>query len=310
MATTLLLNLPGRLVDVAFDEHATREDLLLLVAAIAIFWSAVFCILHAVLRPWAQQQDWLKESLGREYDRVGMTMCTALGVNWTRDRYISIMLNDWPKMQGIYLQHFVGGALCLPAVLGYSESWAVSLACLGILSEIGWELSDVADILITRTCQVDGKERCPNTMLGIMMLHHSMSLTLGLPCVLKYRTLRELHLMTFNLQWAAAIAISMNEYTKTLNLSNPTEQLKFRILNLIGFLIMAWMRGFEWFRLSLKLMTVLHDDNEWSMLAVGSVVIVLMSAFNLILCIYPFARKMTKDINFGSSFGGKKKDLL
>lgn len=116
--------------------------------------------------------------------------------------------------------------------------------------------------------------------------------------------------MTFNLQWAAAIAISMNEYTKTLNLSNPTEQLKFRILNLIGFLIMAWMRGFEWFRLSLKLMTVLHDDNEWSMLAVGSVVIVLMSAFNLILCIYPFARKMTKDINFGSSFGGKKKDLL
>lgn len=170
MATTLLLNLPGRLVDVTFDEHATREDLLLLVSFIAVFWSAVFYTLHLVLRPWAQQQDWLKESLGREYDRVGMTMCTALGVNWSRDRYVTIMLNDWPKMQGIYLQHFVGGALCLPAVLGYSESWAVSLACLGILSEIGWELSDVADLLITRTCQVDGKERCPNTMLGIMML--------------------------------------------------------------------------------------------------------------------------------------------
>ena len=170
MATTLLLNLPGRLLDAAFDEHATREDLLLLVSAIAIFWSAVFYALHRVLRPWAKQQDWLRESLGREYDRVGMTMCTALGVNWSRDRYVAIMLNDWPKMQGIYLQHFVGGALCLPVVLGYNESWAVSLACLGILSEMGWELSDGVDMLITRSMSVDGRERCPNTMVGIMML--------------------------------------------------------------------------------------------------------------------------------------------
>jgi len=48
------------------------------------------------------------------------------------------MLNDWPKMQGIYLQHFIGGALCLPAVLGYTDSWAANLACLGVLSEMGW----------------------------------------------------------------------------------------------------------------------------------------------------------------------------
>ena len=65
-------------------------------------------------------------------------MCQALRVKWTRQRYIEIMLNDWPKMQGIYLQHFIGGALCLPAVLGYTDSWATNLACLGVLSEMGW----------------------------------------------------------------------------------------------------------------------------------------------------------------------------
>ena len=102
----------------------------------------------------------------------------------------------------------------------------------------------------------------------------------------------------------------MNEYTKTLDLHSPTEKLKFRILNFIGFLIMAWMRGFEWFRLSLKLMTVWYYDSEWSMLTLGSMIIVLMTGFNLILCIYPFAKKLTKDINFGSLFEGMKKDLL
>jgi hypothetical protein len=71
-------------------------------------------------------------------NRVGLSMCQALRVNWTKQRYIEIMLNDWPKMQGIYLQHFIGGALCLPAVLGYTDSWAANLACLGVLSEMGW----------------------------------------------------------------------------------------------------------------------------------------------------------------------------
>lgn len=71
-------------------------------------------------------------------NRVGLSMCQALRVKWTRQRYIEIMLNDWPKMQGIYLQHFIGGALCLPAVLGYTDSWAANLACLGVLSEMGW----------------------------------------------------------------------------------------------------------------------------------------------------------------------------
>ena len=42
------------------------------------------------------------------------------------------------SLLGIYLQHFVGGALCLPAVLGYTDSWAANLACLGVLSEMGW----------------------------------------------------------------------------------------------------------------------------------------------------------------------------
>ena len=233
--------------------------------------------------------------MGREYDRVGLAMCKALNVNWTRERYVEITLGDWPKMQGIYLQHFVGGALCIPAVLGYHESsWASSLACLGVLSEMGWELSDVADIFVTRSMAVDGKERMPNTMVAILMIHHSMTLTLGLPLVLKYRELRELHLMTFNLQWAAAIAIGMNEYTKCLDLTKTRQLRTFRILNAIGFVIMAWMRGFHWLVLCGRLMTIWYNDDEITFLILGGLICILISGFNFILCIYPFGKKMLK----------------
>ncbi|KAL7539031.1 hypothetical protein ACHAWF_006272 [Thalassiosira exigua] len=287
-------SLPRRLVNTAFDPDATPHDLLVLVSSLAVFWWAIFGALHKVLHPFAQRQQWLKQAMGREYDRVGMSMCKALNVGWTRERYIEITLNDWPKMQGIYLQHFVGGALCVPAVLGFDDSWATSLACLGVLSEMGWELADVTDIFVTRSMTTDGKERVPNTMVFILMVHHSMTLTMGLPMVLKYRELKEMHQMTFNLQWAAAIAISMNEYTKCLDLSKPRQMLTFRLLNGIGFVIMVWMRGIQWFVLSGRLLTIWYNDDEWAFVALGSIICVLISAFNIILCIYPYGKKMLK----------------
>ena len=222
-------------------------------------------------------------------------MCKALNVKWTKERYIQIFINDWPKMQGIYLQHFVGGALCLPAVFRLCESsTASSLACLGVLSEMGWELSDMADIFITRTTLPDGKERMPNNMLAIWAIHHSMTLTLGLPMVLKYRELRELHLLTFNLQWAAAIAIGVNEFTKCLDLSKRRQLWAFRVMNALCFVIMAWMRGVQWVNLSWKMLMIWYADEEWTCLFVGTIVCLLITGFNFALCIYPFYKKMVK----------------
>ena len=304
---SIIKSLPNKLIEITFDPNATPHDLLILVSSLAIFWSTIFYILHKILQPFATRQQWLRNAMGREYDRVGLSMCKALNVNWNKERYIDIMINDWPKMQGIYLQHFVGGALCIPAVIGCStEPWATSLACLGVLSEMGWELSDCADIFMTRSMSVDGKERMPNTMVYILMIHHSMTLSLGLPLVLKYRELRELHLMTFNLQWAAAIAISMNEYTKCLDLTKSRQLLTFRILNAIGFIIMAWMRGFHWLYLCGRLMTIWYNDDEWTFILLGSVIMILITGFNFILCIYPFGKKMLK---FGPSTSKIRKTI-
>lgn len=159
----------------------------------------------------------------------------------------------------------------------------------------------MADIFITRSMTSDGKERLPNKMVAIWMIHHSMTLSLGLPLVLKYRTLPELHWMTFNLQWAAAIAIGMNEYTKVLDLNKSKELWTFRILNGVAFVIMAWMRGFHWLYLSGRLLSIWYRDEEWTFMLIGSVVCILITGFNFVLCIMPFYKKMVK---FGPSQKG------
>jgi hypothetical protein len=158
-------------------------------------------------------------------------------------------------------------------------------------------MSDMADIVITRSTAVDGKERVPDTLVMIMSIHHSMTLTLGLPLVMKYRQLRTLHLLTFNLQWAAALAISANEYCKTLDLKNHRQLWTFRIINGICFAIMAWMRGIYWLYLCGRLHMRLYEDEEYTMMLVGVVIYILITGFNVMLCIYPFGKKMLK---FGS----------
>jgi hypothetical protein len=292
---TTLSSLPAFLIDTIFNPDPTPHDLLILVSCIALFWWCIFQLLQFTLHPFALRQQWLRTAFAREYDRVGLSMCKALNVQWTKERYIQIFLNDWPKMQGIYLQHFIGGACCLPAVLHLcDEATASSLACLGVLSEMGWELSDMADIFITRTTWPDGKERMPNSMLVIFAIHHSMTLTLGLPMVLKYRQLRELHLLTFNLQWAAAIAIGVNEFTKCLDLQKRKQLWAFRIMNGMCFVIMAWMRGVQWVYLSWRMLNIWYADEEWACLCIGVVICLLISGFNFGLCIFPFYKKMIK----------------
>jgi hypothetical protein len=70
---TTLINLPTKLLQTAFppdDELLpSSQDLVILVSTIAVFWSITFYILHKYLHPWAIRQQWLRDAMGREYDR-------------------------------------------------------------------------------------------------------------------------------------------------------------------------------------------------------------------------------------------------
>ena len=64
-----------------------------------------------------------------------------MGIEVTKEQYIENGMNDWPFMQVMVIQHFAGAMLCVPSLVGWgSVEWSSSIAALGILSEMGWEL--------------------------------------------------------------------------------------------------------------------------------------------------------------------------
>ena len=124
-------------------------------------------------------------------------------------------------MWGICLQHAVGGALCLPALLPawfpnvshaaalsmvrwYVERWgphsgelhsltrsltrslAHSLApSRGALCEVAWEVTDTLKRVYQR-CLPNGAELQPNSLLFLLFCHHSLSTLLVVPTNVMY----------------------------------------------------------------------------------------------------------------------------
>jgi len=54
----------------------------------------------------------------------------------------------------------------------------MSLACLGALSEVGWEWQDVLERLYRRLFTKEGKIFEPNTILFLVIMHHTLGLTI------------------------------------------------------------------------------------------------------------------------------------
>lgn len=54
--------------------------------------------------------------------------------------FISLRMPNWPGWLIMMLQHFVGGALCLPAIYGWvSPTLGRALCTFSANSEMGWE---------------------------------------------------------------------------------------------------------------------------------------------------------------------------
>ena len=80
------------------------------------------------------------------------------------------MMRDWPDIIVITLQHATGAMFCVPSLLGLEDaSWASSLACLGCLSEAGWEVEHTAEM-------ENGKKKYPNLLVFIYLLHPNVNL--------------------------------------------------------------------------------------------------------------------------------------
>jgi len=226
----ILQDYPAHLYELVFKEDATVYELLQIVVAFAFFWHTFFFFTARPLLWLTYDSPWLRASTEREYDRnADIKKIFVDQMGYTREEAICEMMRGWSFTQVVMFQHVVGSLLCVPSLMGVGDtSWASSLAALGLMSEMGYEVGDLLfNMIIYRIFFEDERKRAPPIFLIFGLIHHSLATCLGLPMVLSYRQLKPLHWITFDLQMAGATA-PLTEFTKTRDLSKPNELLQFK----------------------------------------------------------------------------------
>jgi hypothetical protein len=110
------------------------------------------------------------------------------------------------------------------------------------------------------------------------------------------------HWLSFDLQCAAAVALSVTEYTKLLDISKPKELRQFQLLTGLCLLIMIVTRGFHWVYLCSMLIYSWYQERAWSFVVVGTICSITFSMFNCTYCITPFAKRFFKFVNVSHQY--------
>lgn len=155
----------SEIIETIFDEHVTAQDLLRVVGFLACFWAVFFTLLSALLRPLVCGKPWLVAAGERDYEHGGKEEFQKLGMDLSSKQFVEQFMNMWPWTVGVILQHLLGGMLCLPSIFNVGDPQvAASLACLGILSEMGWEIQDIITWIYKRFGLPQGKAMVPTAV--------------------------------------------------------------------------------------------------------------------------------------------------
>mmetsp|Transcript_28147 Transcript_28147/g.42937 ORF Transcript_28147/g.42937 Transcript_28147/m.42937 type:complete len:196 (+) Transcript_28147:3-590(+) len=195
----------------------------------------------------------------------------------------------------------------MPAVLGnycyLNKEDASSLACFGILLEIGWEVQDVARILYYRAWKGD-KEAFPTKLIVMKCVHHMTSLV-GIPLILLCRDMPELHRVCFDMQLTSFLYGFCEEYSRTLDIrKKPAKLVESMVcwyLVTIGFVCMRILDGFY---LKYKILELVYSQEMWMhftfLLVMGSI----FSVFNIFATAICFQRAIEISQKFEHSSAG------
>ena len=292
--------LPSFLLQAIFDENATGVDLLKVVAVLAALIFLMFALLEPILSMVVRGllKDAVWKVVENEFNRRDKIKEMEIFSITTKEEYADYVIGYWPQGFLIGLQHLVGGILSVPAVFrmeGFLPQFRSSLACLGILVEMGWELQDLCRMIYFRLFKGEkGAKKYPNLVVMLLVFHHSLTCGLGIPAILNYRDLPELHRLIFDLQFVGGVMMILPEYTRVLDVKKRNELRQFVSISLFMFAITIWTRVFDWFYIIYILLTRFYADENWSFLIGGSIILSLFTLFNLFFCVNPLFVRLKK----------------
>ena len=302
-------------VNAVFDENATLVDLLKVVSLLAVIIYALFSLFRPVLTSLANGplKIIMWKVVDMEFNRPDkIEWQEVFGVTTKQEYYDRFMIGFWPDLMLIMIQHILGGCLAVPAVFGvgsFTTSVRSSLACLGIMTEMGWEIQDLCTMYFYRIfLGKEGEKKYPNAYVVLLSLHHSLTCVMGLPVILRYRDLPEVHRLVFDLQFAGGLMVLFGEITRPLDVTKKNELRIFVLVSTLMLLLTAWTRVFDWFYLLYKILARFIADENWTFLVVGSCVFMVFSIFNIFACVIPTYQRFVKFIKKLNEYESLPKD--
>ena len=160
---------------------------------------------------------------------------------------------------------------------------------------MGWELQDLAEMFLVRALSPRGRLIWPDSIMTLFVVHHSLSTILGLPMVLCYRDSAALHWICFDLQFAAAFALAVGEYTKVLDTREAGSLTQFKVLNGLALAVMVWTRIIHWGMLSFELFVTWYRDAAWGFLCAGKFEVFRYASLCILLTFSPLVSQLPQD---------------
>ena len=249
---------------------------LTLIVLHALFWSTIIPVVGLkVVKPFLLKKPWLEQFIS--YNQ--RTLAKSFFIHLSRDATLNFIC----PFQVVMLQHTVGACLCLPALLGCDSSIAVPLACHGALCEAGYELGDVLTrVYAFITDKTKARQVNPPSLLIIMMIHHTMGLSMVLPMNLWYPDLYWYHEATFLLQGAAAAALWLQSFGYTLDVKKRHELLQLRLALLTSWAIVCYSRGGRFIYVAFQIFSFFANSGAFAMCRGVLLSAGLMSIVNLL----------------------------
>lgn len=255
-------------------ESSLEVQLTLLLLNAAVWRILIPLAAQSLVEPFINSKPWRHQWV----DLNQRTFKSSLGIDLNTDDAYHFACESVP----ILAQHAVGGALCVPSLMGwFSLEVRVALACHGALCEAGWELQDG----LSRAWQVNfgsaaQKRRNPTSMLVIMGLHHMMGLGMVVPMNLHFPGLVPYHEGIFLLQFAAFAALMTQNYGYTLDVGTAAGLLKMRIITAGVFATMFYSRAARFVYVVFQVVSFLYAEGGPVMFCGSIFASVTMSLLN------------------------------
>lgn len=255
--------------------EGTLQTQLVLAAFWALIWfGAIKASAKMVFEPFVRKQTWCQQwtELSKK------TFKSAFFVEFKTDEET---FECACLFLAILCQHAVGGALCIPSVLGFTGPIISAMACHGALCEAGWELQDACERLYQVAFGGEaGKAKNPPALLTILGLHHSMGLSMVIPMNMVYGDNRHYHEFVLLLQGAAFVAMLSQNYGFTLDVWSVSGLRQMKACVTVTLVTMLWSRLFRYAFIGYSLISTFVADGNAAMTYGGGSVLGLMGMLN------------------------------